>query len=144
MATLAPLGNATSAQPAPTGDQLLGVKRSSSSYGDDVNAALSLAEWDRYKAYYQPLEDILFGMADDPNGRQNAMNTAAQMSTNRFDEAGDAFQRQARGLGLQLTEGQQQSYDRRQDVSAGLSRVGAANTAGRNYDALRRMILGGA
>lgn len=144
MSSLAPLGNATSAQPAPTGDQLLGVKRGSSSYGDDVNAALSLAQWDRYKAYYQPLEDELFGMLEDENGRQDAMSTAAQMSTNRFDEAGDAFQRQARGLGLQLTEGQQQSFDRRQDISAGLTRVGASNMAGRNYDALRRIILGGA
>lgn len=142
MATLSPIGNATSAQPL-TGDQLLGVQRRSPTYGDDVNAALSLAEWDRYKAYYQPLEDILFGMADDPNGRQNAMNTAAQLAGTRTDEAQDAFERQARGLGLQLTEGQRQSYERRQDISSGLSRVGAANMAGRNYDALRRVILGG-
>ncbi len=141
MATLTALGNATSAQP--TGDQLLGVNPRSKTYGDDVSAALSLADWDKYKSLYQPLEDMLIGQISDPQGRQRAMDTAAQGVGQSADNAQEAFGRQARGLGLQLKPDQQATYERKSDISAGLSRVGAANTAARNYDQLRRIILGG-
>ncbi len=152
MATLTSTGNALSADPqassgtvyAPkTGNTLLGVKGGDSNYGDKVGAALALADWDKYKALYMPLEDQLLAMVNDPNGRQNAMNTAAQGVGQNMDNANEAFERQARGLGLELTAGQKAAYERRQDITAGLSRVGAANMAGRNHDALRRIILGG-
>jgi hypothetical protein len=151
MATLMSTGNALSAAPATssttyapqTGNTLLGVKPGDSNYGDKVGAALALADWDKYKALYMPLEDQLLAMVNDPNGRQNAMATAAQGVGQNMDNANDAFERQARGLGLELTAGQKASYERRNDITAGLSRVGAANMAGRNHDALRRIILGG-
>lgn len=152
MATLTSVGNALSADPAAapgtqyaprTGNALLGIKGGGDNYGDRVGAALALADWDKYKALYMPLEDQLLAMVNDPNGRQNAMTTAAQGVVQNMDNANEAFQRQARGLGLELTSGQKAAYERRQDITSGLSRVGAANMAGRNYDALRRIILGG-
>lgn len=146
MSSLSSTGNALSASPTPDqrmGDKLLGVKSGGSDYGDRVSAALALADWDRYKSMYQPLEDLLIGMVQDPNGRQNAMNTGAQAVGRNMDNAAESFERQTRGLGLELTPGQQASYERRQDITAGLTRVGAANTSARNYDQLRRIILGG-
>ena len=148
MATLTSTGNALSAAPTTTyaeqtGNTLLGVRGGDDNYGDKVGAALALKDWDKYKALYMPLEDQLLAMVNDPNGRQNAMGAAAQGVGQNMDNANEAFERQARGLGLQLTPGQKAAYERRNDITAGLSRVGAANMAGRNYDALRRIILGG-
>lgn len=143
MNTLTSAGYSLGVQ-APSSDALLGVDPNSKTYGSDVNAAIALRDWDKYKSLYQPLEDILLQKAQDPNGRQNAITTAAQQVGQSADNADEAFRRQARGLGLQLTPDQEQTYKRKQDISAGLTRVGAANTAARNYDELRRVILGGA
>lgn len=142
MAVLLPAGNATSA--APTGNRdALGIDRGARNYSDQVNATLALSDWNRYKTQYQPLEDLLFSMYEDPNGRQNAMEDAQEQAQMGLKNSGESFERQARGLGLQLTEGQRAAYERKQDITGGLTRVGAANTAARNYDDLRRIILGG-
>lgn len=145
MASLTSLGNPTSAEPSPgySVTNPFGLDPNSSSYGNDTNAALSLHQWGRSQALYQPLEDILFGMAESSTGRSDAMNTARQMASRSLGRSEDAFERQSRGLGLTLTSQQQQAYERRSDVTAGLTRVGAANTAASNYDALRRIIFGG-
>lgn len=142
MAVLVPAGNATSA--LTEGDtNALGVSRNDRNFAAKTNATLALADWNRYKTQYQPLEDILLSMSSDPAGRENAMEDAQEQAQVGLDNAGASFERQARGLGLQLTEGQRASYQRKQDITGGLTRVGAANTAARNYDDLRRIILGG-
>lgn len=143
MAALSSLGNALSATPTYVDHGPLGINPNDKNVADKTNAALALADWSRYSQLYQPLEDILMGMVDNPTGRQDAMTTAAQQAGQGLENANDSFERQARGLGLQLTEGQRQAYERKQDITGGLTRVGAANTAARNYDDLRRIILGG-
>jgi uncharacterized protein YcfJ len=105
-------------------------------------AMVSREQWDRYKSNYYPLEQMLADYVNDPNGRQNAMQGASSLAEGSFEGAKKTWEQQAEGLGLDITPDQERSYDRHLNLEEGKARVGAANNAGVQFDAIRRVIQG--
>ncbi len=108
----------------------------------DTWTRIARADWDRYKEMYQPVEDYLVGMVNNPAMKHNMeVKNLGQFDKNiASSEAG--YQRGLQGYGLQLSPEQKASHERQYNVTKGLGEVESVNRTRRGMQDLENTILG--
>ena len=110
----------------------------------DRRAALLRADYEDWAARYQPLEQELLGLYNNPGALASAQSQAVSSFDQNFDTAAGAYDRRLAGYGIQLTPEQQQARDRSLEFNKGLGEVDAMNRTARAIDDRDQLIATGA
>lgn len=92
-------------------------------------AALSRAQWEDYKARFDPVLDELIAKATDPNAPEVAADRAAAQVKTSFNNAERGLDLEQSRLGLNLTPEQEAVQNRRLSLARAGTAVNAANEA---------------
>jgi hypothetical protein len=115
---------------------------SSPSFATDTWGHIARSDWERYKQMYQPLEDYLASLVDNPGYNQKMIG----MNMRAFDASQvasvGAQQRMFQSYGLSLSPQQQQAFDRKADIQKGLGEVETYNRSSRDLQDMQYAILG--
>lgn len=112
-------------------------------YASNTRAAISRADFERYKQQVRPIEDRLISLYDNPELRQSGIQNARSGVAKAFRNSDNAFEQRLAGYGLSLNPAQRQSYQRQQNLAYGLADVNAANRANRAFDNRDMQIMTG-
>lgn len=108
-----------------------GLNTNDPNYYKETQAALTRANWERYKERFQPLEDYLFGMVNNPQYQQQQVAQNLGSFNQSFENAQGTFDRNLGRYGLTLNGMEQQAYDRNMNLTQGLGQVEAVNRTNR-------------
>lgn len=111
-------------------------------YASDLLAGITRSQWSDYQNRFVPLENILTNEAMNPDYTGRIAKAEGRVNDAFTASKGDV-QSRLHGFGLDMTDDQKKSYDRRQNLSQGLSDVEAANRTRDDVTAERYQILTG-
>lgn len=108
-------------------------------------AAITGQQWANFQSLYQPVEDQQIAYADNPAVPLQAANQAGVTADAQAQAVQQGLAKKLGGEGITLTPEQKQAMSERQNISAGLGKVGAMNKAAVSaYDTQSRTLSGGA
>lgn len=124
------------------GYNVLGVPMSDPSYAAKTGARVAKQDWQIYQQYYQPLENYLFNMVNNPGYDASQISKNNSDFNNQFTAAQSTNQRDLGRYGLTMTAPQKQAYNRLQDESKALGQVNSINSTNVGLQNMEYSILG--
>ncbi len=123
-------------------DNALGVDMGADDYAAQTNAAISRADWERYKETYQPLEDLLLSRVGNQQYNQNQISQNLNRFNQGFGSSVQGYQRNLKRYGLTLNPNEQMSFNRMVDQSKTLGQVETINRTTRDLQDQELGIIG--
>jgi hypothetical protein len=108
-----------------------------------VLGQLSRAQWDDWKARFQPYVDKLANIATSDSFAGEQAATATESVNKSFDSANKGLQMQQQGMGLTLSPAQQAAQDRKMQLGRASASVDASNNARISARDLQEQIMAG-
>lgn len=109
----------------------------------NVLGQLSRAQWDDWKARFQPYVDKLANIATSDSFAGEQAATATKSVNKSFDSANQGLQLQQQGMGLVLSPAQQAAQDRKMQLGRASASVDASNNARISARDLQEQIMAG-